>query len=239
VKKLLLEHEGTDYSLVNRDYEEFHGVSLAAISMNEEKNIVDFLKHIRPAVRSIALIDGNSKDKTVELAEPLVDTLKIFPFKGHFGNQKNRVIELCYTDWVLLLDPDERLSKELIDKIPEFIEQDEYDCFSIPRREFMDGKEVEGIYPDYQDRLFRSYCRFVRPVHEELVGYHKKKIVEAGKGLDIAHLKEKERHIVRNTSYMHFERHYMHEMGAPGAQEKKKFLEKYKELFNLFKPEGK
>ena len=216
--KLALNHEGKVFNIVQRDYDEYHGVTAAVITMNEEENIVEFLEHIRPLVDRIVIVDGGSTDKTIELAEPLVDALKVIPFTGHFGKQKNNAIEMCYTDWVLFLDPDERLDTNAYNKIKELIEQDDIDCYAFPRREFRDGVEDESVYPDYQRRLFRAYCRYVRPVHEELVGYKEEKQLEQKQGLDIMHRKPNIRHATRNGSYPYFEVHYMHECGKPGEQ---------------------
>lgn len=220
MRKLALKHEGKTFHIVHRDYEEYHGLTAAVITMNEEENIVDFLKHIRPLVKRIVLVDGGSSDKTVELAEPLVDALKIIPFNGHFGEQKNNAVKMCYTDWVIFLDPDERLDKPAYDGIKDLIEQNEYDCYAFPRREFRDGEEDKSVYPDYQRRLFRTYCRYIRPVHEELVGYKKEKQLEENQGLDILHSKPADRHATRNASYNYFEAHYVHECGKPGEQTK-------------------
>lgn len=216
--KIVLNHEGSSFHIVERSYDEYHGITAAVITMNEEKNIVEFLKHIRPLVNRIVLVDGGSTDKTVELAEPLVDALKIIPFTGHFGEQKNNALKMCYTDWVLSLDPDERLDTNIYKKIKNLIEQDEYDCYAFPRREFRDGEEDKEVYPDYQRRLFRTYCRFVRPIHEELVAYKNEKQLEINEGFDILHNKENMRHEARNNSYDYFYVHYVHECGKPGKQ---------------------
>ena len=218
MKKIALNHEGTTFNIIHREYDEYHGITAAIITMNEEENIVEFINHIRPLVSRIVVVDGGSSDKTVELAGPLVDALKIVPFNGHFGEQKNNALKMCYTDWVLFLDPDERLDEKLYDKIKDLIEQDEYDCYSFPRREFRDNVEDESVYPDFQRRLFRAYCRFIRPVHEELVGYKEQKTLEEGQGLDILHRKPEERHEIRNKAYPYFEAHYINECGEPGEQ---------------------
>lgn len=215
---IALNHEDKLYHIISREYDEYHGITAAVITMNEEKNIVELINHLRPLVKRIILVDGGSLDNTVKLAEPLVDALRVIPFNGHFGEQKNNAIKMCHTDWVLFLDPDERLDTKVYDQIPRMIEQDEYDCYAFPRREFRDGEEDVKPYPDYQRRLFRTYCRYVRPVHEELVGYKEEKQLEQDKGLDIIHTKLQIRHDKRNTSYDYFRTHYAHECGKPGKQ---------------------
>ena len=218
MKRILLNHEGKQFKLRARPFEEFHGITLACITLNESANIVDFINHAKPHVKKIVMIDGESSDNTVELALPLIDSLNVMQFTGHFGNQKNNALRLCSTDWVLFLDPDERLSEALIKQLPDLINQDEFDCYAFPRREFINGEEQKEVYPDYQDRLFRAYCRYVRPVHEELVGYHKKKFLPKGEPAEIIHIKSEVRHKERNGSYRYFQAHYNNEFGKPGTQ---------------------
>lgn len=219
-----------EFNLVDREYEEFHGITLAFITLDEEKDIVEFLQQVRPLVKRIVMIDGGSRDRTVELAKPFVDYLEVVPFIGHLGNLKNRAIELVFTDWTLFLDPDERLSEKLIHDIPGMIEQDQYDCYAFPRREFLSGKENPIPYPDYQDRLFRTYCRYVRPIHHELVGYKSKYTIPKDSGMDIMHIKELERHKVRNSGHTCFEIHLKHELSYPGAQLKASMQSKFSRL---------
>ena len=230
MRTINVKHEDKTYHLIDREWEEYHGITLVAMVINEEEKIVDFLKHVRPIVNRIVLIDGGSKDKTVDLALPLVDCLKVIPFEGSYANQRNKAMELSYTDWSLYLDPDERLTDKLAGMIRGLIETDEYDCYDFPRREFRDGKEDKKVYPDYQTRLFRTYCRFIRPVHEEVVGYQNKKEIPANENCDIIHDKVGVRHTSRNTSYFYFERHYKHEMGIPGTQMKESFDKEYPHL---------
>ena len=230
MRKFILDNGIRQFNLIDRDYEEYHGITLAFITTNEEMDIVEFINHVRPIVKRIVMIDGDSNDKTAELAKPLVDFLQVIPYSGSLGNLKNRAIENVFTDWTLFLDPDERLSPKLIEEIPGMIEQDIYDCYSFPRREFLSGKENKEPYPDYQDRLFRTYCRYVRPIHHELVGYHSKSIIPKDSGRDILHVKEYDRHILRNKGHIGFEIHLKHEMGAPGSQLKESFSARYPNL---------
>lgn len=220
MKNVLVRSDGMEFKLMERDWEEYHGLTAALITMNEEEHIQEYIKHVRPFVKRIVMIDGGSTDKTVALAEPYVDTLKIVPFTGHFAEQKNHAMKLVYTDWTLFLDPDERLSDESIKQIPSMINQDEFDCYKFPRKELIDGVENKDPYPDYQARIFRTYCRFVRPIHEEVVGCKKTKELEKNGQFDIIHIKKSGRHRERNGAYPFFGMHYIHEWGKPGEQMK-------------------
>ena len=231
MRKLSKAFEDSKYNFIIRNFEEYHGITLAFITLNEAAYVTDFLEHIKPYVRKICMVDGESSDNTVKLTKPLVDSLEIIRFNGHYGNQKNRAIELCYTDWVLFLDPDERLTEKVIKRLPSLINQEEYDCISFPRREFIDNVEYKSLYPDYQERLFRAYCRYVRPIHHELVGWKKKLILPMNEDMDILHKKTSKRHSSRNSMYEHLERHYVHEMGTVGCQLEESLEKKHANFF--------
>ena len=218
MRSVLLKTDNKDFLLAERNWEECHGITAAFITLNEEANIVDFINHLKPLVDRIVMIDGGSGDDTVKLAEPLVDTLKVVPFKGHFAEQKNEALKLSYTDWTLFLDPDERLDDNDVSKLRAMIEQDKFDCYKFPRREYIDGVERTEPYPDIQARLFRTYCRFIRPIHEELVGWKNCKDLDQDSTFDIIHNKTSDRHNKRNTAYPYFAVHYLHECGKPGEQ---------------------
>jgi glycosyltransferase involved in cell wall biosynthesis len=221
VRKIVIKNDNHEFNLIERGWEEYHGITAAFIALDEEENIVDFLNHIKPLVDRIVMVDGGSKDKTVELAEPYVDMLKVVPFFGHFAEQKNIAMRNVYTDWTLFLDPDERLSEKLFKDIRNMIDQDVYDCYKFPRKQFIDGKEDTSVYPDFQARLFRTYCRFVRPIHEEVVGWKKCKDGSINTGMDVMHYKKEQRHKSRNACYPLFGMHYIHEWGKPGEQMEK------------------
>lgn len=60
--------------------------------------------------------------------------------------------------WILLLDPDEYLSPELVKFIQETHEDESHTHFKIPRQNYIFGKWIAHSrwWPDYQVRLFRA-----------------------------------------------------------------------------------
>jgi len=213
-----------------RDFEEAHGITLCCVIMNEEKEIRDFLNYYKPYVDSIVMIDGGSSDRTVELATPLVDEIQIRKFDGHYSNQANRVVEMARTDWILLMDCDERLEIESLKNLRKLIDQEEFDCYSFPRKNYIDGAFDKEHYPDYQERLYRSYCRRIRPVHGEVVGHKNKKVLEEVDGNFIIHSKDTRTHTIRNKCYLFYELKFRNELGEPGTQSKSSFENKYPHL---------
>ena len=62
-------------------------------------------------------------------------------------------------EWILLVDADERVSKDLADEISRVIKDGKkIDGYWIPRKNMLFGKWIEhtGWYPDHQLRLFRK-----------------------------------------------------------------------------------
>jgi hypothetical protein len=74
------------------------------------------------------------------------------------------------TDWMFLLDADERLTKALRQRIQSLITSTQYDSFSFPRKNFMLGNWMKhGMrWPDYQTRLFRKNAvRWPKAIHTQ------------------------------------------------------------------------
>lgn len=161
-------------------------LGLALIAQNERLHIPATIAQFYHCVDEIVVVDGGSKDDTVEWCERMGARVVHRPFNHDFSAQKNFAIEQLSTDWVYLHDPDERLEPPLLDILKILTSQagqaflmkadvipgnsKPYDCFGIPRKNFIDGTQTE-IYPDYQYRLFRNYCRFEGKVHEKITGF--------------------------------------------------------------------
>jgi len=149
-------------------------ISAAVICQNEEMYIAKCLNQLW-WVDEIVVVDGGSRDNTIPILRKMKTSmnLKIFQnlFKDHFGDQKNLAISLTTGDWVMVFDVDEEIELDLVEELKTIAIRDNiYDAVAIPRKNYLDD-EPTNVYPDYQYRFFRSYCRYIYPVHEELVGY--------------------------------------------------------------------
>ena len=143
-------------------------LSVIIITKNEEENIRDCLESVKWA-DEIIIVDSFSNDKTVEIAKEYTDKIFHKEWMG-YGRQKNLALEKATGEWILNIDADERVTKELAQEIKEAIQRKEYNGYYIPNKAYFLGKWMRhsGWYPDYHLRLFKKgRGRFnERVVHE-------------------------------------------------------------------------
>jgi glycosyltransferase involved in cell wall biosynthesis len=131
-------------------------LSVATIAMNEEKNLPRTLESVRWADELI-VVDGGSKDRTIEIAKSFGAKTSYHVFGGH-GEQKNVALDLCTSEWILLLDADEVVTPELQAEIRGVLEgEPKFGAYWIPRLNLYFGRWIRhgGFYPDHKLRLFR------------------------------------------------------------------------------------
>lgn len=148
-------------------------IAALIITKNEEQNIGACLKSVQWMDERI-VIDACSTDRTVELAQSMGARVFTRPWPG-YGAQRNFSIEQATTDWVFVIDADERVTDDLRGEIQEVFRHGvppEVAAYEVPRRNYFYGKWIQfgGIYPDYSPRLFRRELgRYGEvPLHEPL-----------------------------------------------------------------------
>ena len=144
------------------------------ITKNEEANIQDCLASVNWTTERI-VIDAESTDRTAELARAAGAKVFVRPWPG-FGAQKNYGMDQVSSEWILIVDADERVLEPLKSEIRSRIarwKENEPVAYEIPRKNVFYGEWVRhaGVYPDYQIRLFRKGSAKYNdvPVHENLM----------------------------------------------------------------------
>jgi len=149
-------------------------LSVILITRNEEANLDDCLASLEGIAQQIVVVDTNSADRTLEIAQKHGATVSQPSDWPGFGPQKNRALDLANGEWVLSLDADERLTPALKSEILTAIHHSGHvDCFAIPRLSWYCGRFIRhsGWSPDHVDRLFkRGTAHFSDDlVHERLI----------------------------------------------------------------------
>lgn len=136
-------------------------ISIALITLNEEANLARTLESVQPLVRDgqgeIIVVDSGSTDRTLEVARSFGARIFLEAWKG-FAAQKNSAMEKASGEWVLQLDADEALERELAEEIKRELGLEENLAgYFIPRKNFFLGRWIKhgGFYPDAKLRLIR------------------------------------------------------------------------------------
>jgi glycosyltransferase involved in cell wall biosynthesis len=133
-------------------------ISVLIPAKNEELNLPACLMSVARADQ-VFLVDSQSTDRTVEIAENWGAKVVQFYFNSSWPKKKNwSLANLPFRhDWVLIVDCDERIIPELWDEIAEVIQNPDYDGYYLNRRVFFLGKWLRygGRYPDWNLRLFK------------------------------------------------------------------------------------
>ena len=136
-------------------------ISVIIHCLNEEKNISDCINSAKLLTDEIILVDMESTDKTVEIAKKLQVPVFNFPKSNYVEPAREFGINKAKTDWVLILDADERITKELADEIKELLTLNSSlsTYYRVPRKNIF-GKTQwlrhGGWWPDYQIRLINT-----------------------------------------------------------------------------------
>lgn len=158
-------------------------ITAVVLAKNEEKNLSLCLKKL-VWVDEIIVVDDYSEDKTVEIARKF--GARIFQRKlDDFAAQRNFALKRVETEWVLLVDPDERVTPTLASEIQGAIKKNNYAGFYFPRKNIIFGRWVKhsGWYPDWQLHLFKTRKgKYFEKVHEQVeiegkVGYLKNNLI--------------------------------------------------------------
>jgi len=142
-----------------------HALSVTIVAQDEADRIGSALRSVSWAA-DVLVVDGGSRDGTVEVARELGARVIEHPWEG-YTDQKNYAVEHARNDWILGLDADEVVSDELASSIRSALAAPgAHRAFQLNRRNHYLGHPVRwcGWYPDSRVRLFhRSAGRWVGP----------------------------------------------------------------------------
>ena len=130
-------------------------ISVVIICYNEEKNIGRCIGSVKDVADEILILDSNSTDQTVSIAESMGAIVKQVVFTG-FIQKKNTGVELASYDYILSLDADEMLDPLLNDSIRKIKEKFNSQAYRMNRCSNYCGKFIRhgSWYPDAKIRLF-------------------------------------------------------------------------------------
>lgn len=86
----------------------YPSVSCGILTYNEETNIKNVFKSLEDNFDQIIMVDSGSTDNTVQIVKKYFPHVNIYmkEWEDDFSKQRNKVLELCNTDWVYFIDAD-------------------------------------------------------------------------------------------------------------------------------------
>lgn len=149
-------------------------ISVVLAVYNEEENLRNCLEAVKNLAWEIVVVDGGSKDKTLDIAKEFGAKIIKTENLPNFHINKNKAIDVASGDWVLQLDADEVVPSELAKEIKEITSKDSDTAgYWMPRKNFFLGRFLKkgGQYPDYTLRLYKNGLGRLpaKDVHEQAV----------------------------------------------------------------------
>lgn len=133
-------------------------ISVVINTLNEERNISFAIKSVCGFADEIVVVDMYSEDKTCEIAKEL--GAKVFSYRrtNYVEPARNYAINKASSDWIFLLDADERATPQLLAKLKKTVEENQYDFVAVPRKNMIFGKWIKHSlwWPDYNIRFFKK-----------------------------------------------------------------------------------
>jgi glycosyltransferase involved in cell wall biosynthesis len=134
-------------------------LSVIILTHNNQDYLSNCLKSVAKIAKEIIVCDKGSSDRTLEIAKKA--GTRIIKYSGqYFDEWRNLAASQAKGNWLLYVDSDERLSRDLIKEIRKIINKEdlEYSAYQISRKNYWWGKEFVGCgaSPDYVTRLIKK-----------------------------------------------------------------------------------
>ena len=202
-------------------------ISYAVTTHNEHKEIsklIPFILDNKDPEDELVIIDDHSDYKTWRIFDEYIHEPKHnIIFEEHalysdFSVHKNFMNSKCNGDWIVNIDADEIPNEFLMKNIKGLIEANpEVELYWVPRVNTVEGLTQEHInawgwrvneqgwvnWPDPQQRIYKNTeeIKWVRPVHERLVGAKKDAFLPLEEQWALYHHKDIEKQEKQNEKY--------------------------------------
>ena len=165
--------------------------SVCMITYNDEECIRDTMENVTPYVTDdFVITDGGSMDKTIDIIKEYDTNLLHKKWADNFEIQKNYSLDSANQEWRIWIDADETYEPIFWNQLVWYIRDADsrgVDCVNVPRINTVEGVTPEFAeqnswnlsyfnwvnYPDYQQRIFKSHCKFAGRTHERIINVKK------------------------------------------------------------------
>jgi tetratricopeptide (TPR) repeat protein len=145
-------------------------VSLCMIVKNEEAWLAECLESVKDVVDEMVIVDTGSTDRTVDIARGYGARIYHLPWRHDFAAARNESLRHARSDWILILDADERLDAVNRERLRAIV-RSKYDGVFVridsPVQSLQSGLVDVSVFT----RLFRNRpgVRFEGIIHEQIL----------------------------------------------------------------------
>lgn len=159
-------------------------ISLCLIAKNEASTLAACLHSVEGLVNEMIVVDTGSTDSTIDIAKNSGAKVFQFDWRDDFSSARNFSLEKATSDWILVLDADEVISKEDHQKILKLISSQSSHFYLLTQTTYCDDNSVLGFIPNrlhlpestdfagYVEsdlvRLFKKGSKFSGRIHEHV-----------------------------------------------------------------------
>ncbi len=131
------------------------GLTLCMVVRNEADQIRGCLEDMKDWVTDMVIVDQASNDNTASIAGEYTQKVYTVSNKGYADPDRNYCYSLPETDWIIVLDADERLDFKLKIALPDLIKMNA-DVYWLGRTNVINGYISRLGGDDKQVRLFKK-----------------------------------------------------------------------------------
>lgn len=133
-------------------------ISTVIVTYNEGEVLKGCLESTSSHSGEIIILDLGSTDKTLEIAKQFKAKIFTHLKVEYVEKVRDFAISKADGDWILVLDPDERMTEDLWTKLKQIISEDKYQGVNIPRKNIFFGRWIAHTnwWPDKHVRFFKK-----------------------------------------------------------------------------------
>jgi len=137
-------------------------ISLCMIAKNEEKYLEQCLDSAKGLADEIIIVDTGSTDRTKEIAKRFGARIFDFEWIDDFSAAKNESLKHASKDWILVLDADEVIEKNDLEKVRKLTENENgFAGFKLEQRSYI-SNYFEGALENKSDfELAKKYSFYI------------------------------------------------------------------------------
>ncbi len=126
-------------------------ISLAMIVKDESDHLADCIASVRDVIDEVCIVDTGSQDNTLEIAREAGARTHEFLWCNDFAAARNESVQMCTKDWIVVLDADERVAPEDIERLGALKRGPRDACYRFTTRNYTNSDGVAGFRPSAHD----------------------------------------------------------------------------------------